>query len=230
MLRGSLEGARPVAEVVVVNNLSDVSVEGMAILTASNGISFGPQQVYFNIQPGKQHVESIEVAFTPEAGDDRALAVEASFERQTYRDVLTTANPGLCSVTLTRTGAQLRAEIRNGGSIHAEGSADLIAGPAHWPELGGTEQTTVTPARLPVSVPPYKAQTVSFSLSDPDASPELCLRLSVNGRVQYHYFDRNAPERRDAPVIEAPNTTSPPPRGTSAPTPPPPRGRAQGQP
>lgn len=229
LLRGSLAGDRPTVEVVVTNHLTDQPVEGMAILSASHGVSFGPQQFYFNLTPGKQHIEAVEVAFTPDAGSDRSIAVETSFERQTYRDVLT-VEPGPVTMTLTRNGAQIRAEIRNDGSIHAEGAADLITGPAHWGELGDFVDVSAMPRRAAVSVPPYKVQTVIFTLSDPESTLESAIRLSTNGKVQYQYVSGGALRPAPAAAPAAPAVSPAPPGGRTTPTPPPPRGRSALQP
>lgn len=225
LLRGSLEGKKPLVEVVISNHLTDAPIEGMAILSASSGVTFGPQQFFFSLAPGRQHVEPIELAFTPDAGDDRALAVEASFERQTYRDVLMT-NEAPYTLILSRNGAQLRAEIKNDSTIHAEGYLDIIVSPNHWSELGEHPEVSVQPRRAAISVPPYKAQTVIFTLSDPEAAVEACVKLAANGKVLYQFFDE-APAVQPrkstpaAPDVAEPEAPAPP----STPVPPPPRRR-----
>lgn len=227
LLRGSLEGKKPIVEVVISNHLTDAPIEGMAILSASSGVTFGPQQFFFSLAPGRQHVEPVELAFTPDAGEDRALAVEASFERQTYRDVLM-SDEAPYTLILSRSGAQLRAEIKNESSIHAEGYIDVIASPNHWPELGLNPAVTVQPRRAAVSVPPYKAQTVIFTLSDPDAVAEACVKLAANGKVLYQFFDDAPavqPQSAASPVPENEKESSAPPAKTTAPVPPPPRRR-----
>lgn len=226
LFRGSLEGKSPVLEVVISNHLTDKPIEGMAIISASSGITFGPQQFFFTLAPGRQHVEPVEVAFTPDAGEDRAMAVEASFERQTYRDVLMT-NEAPFAVVLSRNGAQLRVEIRNESSIHVQGYLDIIASPNHWTELDTQPAVTVMPRRAAVSVPPYKAQTVIYTLSDPDAALEACVKLAANGKVLYQFFDTLAqPESK--PTDDTTAVTEEAPAGTptrTAPVPPPPRRR-----
>lgn len=221
LLRGSLDTTPPMVEVVISNHLNDQPIEGMAILSASNGVTFGPQQFFFTLAPGRQHVENVEVAFTDNSSEDRAIAVEASFERQTYRDVLM-SNEAPYGVVLTRNGAQLRAEIRNESGIHAQGYLDIIASPNHWSEFGGFPAVTVLPRRASVSVPPYKAQTIIFTLSDPNAALEACVKLAANGKVLYQFFDADAGPLNTATPVAAPSTT---PANRTLPVPPPPRGR-----
>lgn len=226
LLRGSLESKPPVVEVVISNHLTDAPIEGMAILSASSGITFGPQQFFFTLSPGRQHVEPVEVAFTPDVGEDRAVTVEASFERQTYRDVLS-SNPTPCAIVLSRNGAQLRAEISNESSIHAQGYLDVIASPNYWSELDNHPDVTLLPRRAAVSVPPYKTQTIIFTLSDPDRAVEACAKLATNGTVQYQFFD--ASEKQETKPGNAPTTgeagKSAPEAVKPAPVPPPPRKR-----
>jgi hypothetical protein len=221
LLRGSLDTTPPMVEVVISNHLTDQPIEGMAILSASSGVTFGPQQFFFSLTPGRQHVENVEVAFTDNADGDRAIAVEASFERQTYRDVLM-SNEAPYGVVLTRNGAQLRAEIRNESGIHAQGYLDIIASPNHWSELGGFPAVTVMPRRAAVSVPPYKAQTIIFTMSDPNAALEACVKLAANGKVLYQFFDSDEERPAAASPVTAPATTS---TNRATPVPPPPRGR-----
>ncbi|MBX3177180.1 MAG: hypothetical protein KF886_07470 [Candidatus Hydrogenedentes bacterium] len=207
LLRGSLDGDHPIIEAVISNHLNDKTIEGSARLMSSAGISFGPREFPFSLAPGRQHVEPIHVAFTPEAGTDRALALEATYERQTARDVLAaTDTPAV--LTLSRSGAQLRAEIRNNGGLAVQGVLDAIVSPAHWPETGRFPEVSVQPRRQAVNVPPYKSQTLLFTLSDPAAQPEVCARLSANGAAQYQFFPAGRAET-NAPA----STTPPPPRG-----------------
>ncbi len=224
--RGSLEGKTPVLEVVVSNHLTDTPVEGMAILSGSSGVTFGPQQFFFSLTPGRQHVEPVEVAFVGTDEEDRAMAVEASFERQTYRDVIM-ASEAPYGLVLSRNGAQLRVELRNDSGIHAQGYLDLIASPNHWSEFQNHPPVTVMPRRASVSVPPYKAQTIIFTLSDPDAMLEACVKLSANGRVLYQFFDateKAGPDARSGVPAEPVATADPAP-ADATPVPPPPRRR-----
>jgi hypothetical protein len=225
--RGSLEGKSPVLEVVVSNHLTDTPVEGMAILSGSSGVTFGPQQFFFSLTPGRQHVEPVEVAFTGAGEAGRAMAVEASFERQTYRDVIMDSEAPY-GLVLSRNGAQLRVELRNDSGIHAQGYLDLITSPNHWAEFQNNPPVTAMPRRASVSVPPYKAQTIIFTLSDPDAVLEACVKLSANGRVLYQFFDAageaepTAPGDVPADSVATPNAA---PASPTAPVPPPPRRR-----
>jgi len=216
LLRGSLDGRAPVVEAVISNHLSDKTIEGTARLAASSDISFGPQEFPFSLRPGRQHVEPIQLAFTPGASSDRALAVEATYERQTYRDVLMT-NDAPYTMALNRNGAQLRVEIRNDSTLHAEGYLDIIVSPAHWTEWGMYPPITVLPSRAAVNVPPFKSQTIIFTVSDPAAVPEACVKLAANGTVQYQFF----PTRNDASAT-VPGDVPP---AVDAPVPPPPRRR-----
>jgi hypothetical protein len=202
-----------VIEAVISNHLGDKTIEGTARLSASADITFGPQEFPFSLRPGRQHVEPIQLAFTPGAGSDRALAIEATYERQTYRDVLMTAEAPY-TISLSRNAAQLRAEIRNNSTLHAEGILDVIVTPGHWAELGDYPPVSVLPRRATVAIPPFKSQTIIFTLSDPDATPVACVKMAANGIVQYQFF----PDAGAAPTEPA--------RGADgSPVPPPPRAR-----
>jgi hypothetical protein len=225
--RGSLEGKVPVLEVVVSNHLTDTPVEGMAILSGSSGVTFGPQQFFFSLTPGRQHVEPVEVAFTDASVADRAMAVEASFERQTYRDVIMSGE-ATYSLVLSRSGAQLKVELRNESGLHAQGYLDLITSPNYWGEFQDHPAVTAMPRRAAVSVPPYKSQTIIFTLSDPEAALEAGVKLSANGRVLYEYFDADSEGKPESVGDRSSEAVVPPitaPSRTAAPVPPPPRRR-----
>ena len=210
LLRGTLAGDALTVEAIISNHLSDKPIEGTARLSASSGISFGPQEFTFSLPPGRQHVEPIQLAYTPGTGPDRGIAVEVIYERQTYRDVIGT-NEAPFALELSRNGAQLRVEVRNNSSMRGEGYLDIIAAPQFWTERADFPDTTILPRRAAISVPAYKAQTVIFTVSDATSNPEVAVKLAANGAVQYLFFstERGTPPE-DAPAGNAP--VPPPPR------------------
>ncbi len=213
LLRGALVGDTPTIEVVVSNHSTDRTVQGTVNLEATSGLSFGPQNFYYSLSPGKQHVEPIHLARTPGMDPEMAVVAETEFERQTYRDV-TMTNEAPYVMETTRNGAQIRVEIRNNSSVFGKGYLDAIAAPTHWPELGEFPTLSIAPRRAAVSIPPFKSQTILFSLSEPDASIPVVVKLAANGMVRYE---------RVAPSVSPVQEEAPAPAG--APAPPPPRAR-----
>ena len=183
-------------------------------LEATSGLTFGPQDFYYNLGPGEQHVEPILLARTPGLAGDLGIVAESDFERQTYRDVIMT-NEAPYVIETSRNGAQVRVVVKNDSSIYAKGYLDVIVGPEYWPELGTQPAVSVAPRRATLSIPPHKSQSVVFVLSEPDANVPVIVKLAANRKVAYVRATGSGSigTVEDEPAVTATPLAPPPPRG-----------------
>lgn len=187
LLRGELPKDSGIVQAVISNNLVDQTVEGNAVLEATDGWSVGPKQIYFNLRPGEHKVEEISLIRTRNAaGGETAggLSIEADHEGMIFRDTLDEA-PDPLAVEVARTGAQIRVTIRNNSGIPAKGMAECITRPSFWPELGESPEVSAMPNRTSVNVAAFGEQTVLFRFSDPDTAAWAAVKVAANGHVCY---------------------------------------------
>lgn len=187
------------------------AVEGIVLLTASEGLSLSPSQLYVNLEPGVPVEREVALLWNGPARPGSGIIAELRVGDQTIRDVLS-HQPAPLKVEGTRTGAQLRVRVTNPNALAADGFVDCIVPPAFWPELGGAPAVRVLPARQALSVPAYETISVDFAVSDPEATVPVRIKAAANGMVSYADLpDAPAPAPSAGMPAPPPPRTAPPP-------------------
>lgn len=197
------------------------AVDAVITLTASEGLSVSPAQLYVNLEPGIAVEKEVAVLWSGPAQPGSGVAAAISVGGESHRAVLA-YQPADLKVEARRVGAQVRVKITNPNALAVEGFVDCIAPPAFWPELLWGEGGRLTPRRAPISVPAYESVDVDFALSEAVGAPPLRVKAAANGRVVYAAVEEapatpaakaepNANTPKEVPVSPAPALPTLPP-------------------
>lgn len=189
----------------------DTPIEAIVMLSASEGLTLSPTQMYVNLEPGVAASREIALLWSGPARPGSGITATIQLGDVRYSDTLE-YQPAPLTLETTRNGGQIRVKLTNPNALAAEGFVDCVVSPAYWPEFGPGTATRLTPARQPLSIPAYETVNIDFTLSDPAAAPPMRIKAAANGHVVYADVAAPAPTATGAAPFATPSPSPPPPR------------------
>lgn len=182
-LHGNLEDTAAPIRLLVGNPTVDQTLEGVVYLSATQGWSAAPSQVYFGLRPG-EFKDAETVILRDSGAQGGGIAAWTKIGERTYRDTLIEdAKP--IALDLKRTGNQIRATVGNPNGVPLEGFAELITLPDFWLEQAASGAAAVAPRRTAVSVGAFQSRDVVFRCPEAAVAAGAVVRLLADGNVIY---------------------------------------------
>jgi hypothetical protein len=184
VLSGPLSDKDAVADLVVANNQTDTPIRGTVTLNASSGWNVAPAQLEYDLKSGEVILQQITILRDANAEQNGGVIARTEFEGRSYWDILEQGEAPL-SLEVSRSRNEVRAIVKNGGSLPAIGYLDIVAPDEFEGEHGAGIPVNLVPRRVAVSVAPFEEQRAVFQITSSVPPRWMALRLAVNGHVLY---------------------------------------------
>jgi hypothetical protein len=179
-----VDWAASTAQVFLVN-ASDQAIEGDVSLSATDGLSVGPEGFSFELSPGETRTEEITLSSLGSVSGAGAVLALAQTNAGDWYDCAHAGNAWL-DVEAKQELGRVVVHITNRMGVRALGNVRIAASPHHWPgwhsPLGEAPPPAAHPREVSIDLPPLGKQEYTFLVASPGGGKlDAAALVSANG-------------------------------------------------